>query len=159
MAYIKLKNGDGTLYDAVYEDCGDYYYVTDTHDVYQAEDVVECDSSGNPLPNSDDRVYSLTPFSCFALALHDANVIDDVFALEGNEKEKLKKAYNILENKFYDNGYFIKDDDDKNPKSTTETPMSIFKKVVMVLYPATYEEQREIAYDLFCYHMKCQGNL
>ena len=155
-AFVKLKEDDDIVHEALYDERADKYLVNGKE--YGAEEVIECFEDGTPFEDiPDDAEFTLTPLSCFAFALDDANIVDDMF--EELESDRFRKAFAIFERKMQNNGYAPVHDDIHRDVENPERPDDIFKKVVKVFYPESDEDQREIAYDLFIYHMKRQGNL
>lgn len=154
--FVKFKEGDGTVHEALYDEYIDAYFVKGKE--YTFEEVIECLDDGTPFDDiPDDAVFTLTPLSCFGVALGDANIVEDKFA--ELETKRFRKAFDIFEQKMKDNGYAPVYDNIHRDVENPERPDDIFKKVVKVFYPESDEDQREIAYDLFIYHMKRHGNI
>ena len=154
--FVKLNEDDDIVHEALYDEYNDKYFVDGKE--YDVEEVIECFEDGTPFEDiPDDAVLTLTPLSCFGVALGDANIVDDKIA--ELYSERFRKAFAIFEQKMQDNGYAPVYDDIHKDVESPERPDDIFKKVVKVFYPESDEDQREIAYDLFIYHMKRQGNI
>jgi hypothetical protein len=162
-SYVRLKDKDGNLQKEVLK--AEYDDDTETFTVHLNDkscvvlgwdDLEECHEDGTLFEHiPDDAIFHLSPLSCFAMALGDSHIIDDTWK-EVYDKN-FRNAYMVLEEWFRDNGYIIDDSGNTKECDNPEKPKYLFCKVVNVFYPDSTADQRDVAWEMFEYHMKFQG--
>lgn len=152
-----------TIYAKIYEteevghfEVDEDYEVITTPDgrKYSSEEWVPLWDDGTEM--SDDDKLSLTPYSCFLLAISDTEIDGDIHIFEG-KKPKARKCFDLFEKRAKEAGA-IKDkgEEDNGKQCSTEELKNIFVKTVNGFYPQTNLDQREAAFDLFIENMEKQ---
>lgn len=100
----------------------------------------------------------LTPKSCFAISLTEANISESNLLFEDFENDTFSEAYKLLEKRFEDNGYIVYDYDPAKKIKPLYEPEEIFKQVVNVYYPSASKDAINYAWNVFALNMNVQGN-